>query len=150
MKKLLAILVLFVGCLTLLQAQTPKEKGQVIQMDKQMFLDKVFDYTTGATEWSYKGDKPAVIDFYATWCGACGAIDDALDRVALTMGDAVTLVRIDTTTRSSFDLVRRYNVVALPTLMLFSRGRVLWRECGLITFERLAGIVRRFHSAQLF
>lgn len=91
-----------------------------------------------------------LIDFYATWCGACGAIDDALDRVALTMGDAVTLVRIDTTTRSSFDLVRRYNVVALPTLMLFSRGRVLWRECGLITFERLAGIVRRFHSAQLF
>ena len=91
-----------------------------------------------------------LIDFYATWCGACGAIDDALDRVALTMSDAVTLVRIDTTTRSSFDLVRRYNVVALPTLMLFSRGRVLWRECGLITFERLAGIVRRFHSAQLF
>ena len=91
-----------------------------------------------------------LIDFYATWCGAGGAIDDALDRVALTMGDAVTLVRIDTTTRSSFDLVRRYNVVALPTLMLFSRGRVLWRECGLITFERLAGIVRRFHSAQLF
>lgn len=91
-----------------------------------------------------------LIDFYATWCGACVAIDDALDRVALTMGDAVTLVRIDTTTRSSFDLVRRYNVVALPTLMLFSRGRVLWRECGLITYERLAGIVRRFHSAQLF
>ena len=91
-----------------------------------------------------------LIDFYATWCGACGAIDDVLDRVVLSMGDVVTLVRIDTTTRSSFDLVRRYNVVALPTLMLFSRGRVLWRECGLITFERLSGILRRFHSAQLF
>jgi hypothetical protein len=66
------------------------------------------------------------------------------------MGDVITLVRIDTTSRTSYDLVRRYNVVALPTLMLFSRGRVLWRECGLITYERLAGIVRRFHSAQLF
>lgn len=91
-----------------------------------------------------------LIDFYATWCGACGAIDDALDRTVLSMGDVVTLVRIDTTSPSSFELVRKYNIVALPTLMLFSRGRVLWRECGLITFERLFGILRRFHSAQLF
>ena len=91
-----------------------------------------------------------LIDFYAAWCGACGAIDDALDRMVLSMGDVVTLVRIDTTTPSSFDLVRRYNVVALPTLMLFSRGRVLWRECGLITFERLSGIIRRFHSSMFY
>jgi thioredoxin 1 len=91
-----------------------------------------------------------LIDFYATWCGACGAIDDALDRVVLSMGDIVTLVRIDTTSRTSFDLVRRYNVVALPTLMLFSRGKVLWRECGLITYERLAGVVRRYRTSQLF
>ena len=95
-------------------------------------------------------DGLVLIDFYATWCGACGAIDDALDRTVLSMGDVVALVRIDTTSPSSFDLVRKYNIVALPTLMLFSRGRVLWRECGLITFERLSGILRRFHSAQLF
>lgn len=87
-----------------------------------------------------------LIDFYATWCGACGAIDDALDRVVLSLGDIVTLVRIDTTTRSSFELVRRYNIVALPTLMLFSRGRVLWRECGLISFERLSNVISRYHS----
>ena len=33
-------------------------------MDKQMFLDNIFDYTSGSTDWKYKGEKPAVIDFY--------------------------------------------------------------------------------------
>ena len=40
-------------------------------------------------------DNLVLIDFYATWCGACGAIDDALNRLVLSMGDAVTLVRIE-------------------------------------------------------
>lgn len=87
-----------------------------------------------------------LIDFYAAWCGACGAIDDALNRVVHTMGDIVTLVRIDTTSPSSFDLVRRYNIVALPTLLLFHRGEVMWRECGVIGYERLAHVLRRYHS----
>ncbi|MBO7198585.1 MAG: thioredoxin family protein [Alistipes sp.] len=85
-----------------------------------------------------------LIDFYATWCGACGAIDSALDRLALSMGDVVTIVRVDTTSRSSVDLVRRYNIVALPTLMLFFRGEVLWRECGVISYDRLQHVIRRY------
>lgn len=95
-------------------------------------------------------DHLILVDFYATWCGACGAIDSALNRVVLAMGDMVTLVRIDTTSRSSFDLVRKYNIVALPTLMLFRRGEVLWRECGVITYERLAHVIHRHHAAVLY
>ena len=96
MKKLLAVLILSIGCLSLLQAQTPKEKDQVIQMNKQMFLDKVFDYTTGATEWSYKGNKPAVIDFYATWCGPCRMVAPILKDLAKEYGDSIVIYKVDT------------------------------------------------------
>ena len=67
MKKILVSLIVFFSFVSTLSAQTQKEESTVIQMNKQMFLDKVFDYTTGATEWKYQGNKPAVIDFYATW-----------------------------------------------------------------------------------
>ena len=56
-------------------------------MNKQMFLDKVFDYTTGATEWKYQGDKPCVIDFYATWCGPCRMVAPILKDLAKEYGD---------------------------------------------------------------
>ena len=91
-------------------------------------------------------DHLALIDFYATWCGACGAIDSALDRLILAMGDVVTVARVDTASRSSIDLVRRYNIVALPTLILFLRGEVLWRECGVISYERLQYVIRRYQG----
>ena len=42
--------------------------GEVIPMNKQLFIEKVFDYTEQTDEWKYKGDKPAIIDLYANWC----------------------------------------------------------------------------------
>lgn len=87
-----------------------------------------------------------LIDFYASWCGACRAIDPILDRIALSMSDIATIVRIDTTSASSAELVRRYNIVAVPTLMLFFRGEVVWRESGVIGYDRLSATLRRFQT----
>lgn len=87
-----------------------------------------------------------LVDFYATWCGACKAMDPTLDRVALALSDIVTILRIDISSSTSRDLVRRYNIVAVPTMMLFFRGEVLWRDSGIISFDRLCQIIRR-HQA---
>ena len=70
MKKTITCILLTAGLTGYLSAQTPvqdksdKNSGKVIRMDKQMFLDNIFDYTSGSTNWKYKGEKPAVIDFY--------------------------------------------------------------------------------------
>ncbi|MBQ8493435.1 MAG: thioredoxin family protein [Alistipes sp.] len=88
-------------------------------------------------------ERLTLIDFYATWCGACRAMDPTLDRIALAMSDVVTLVRVDTSAISSIPLVRRYNIVAVPTLILFRRGEVLWRESGILSFSHLLEVIHR-------
>lgn len=88
-------------------------------------------------------ERLTLIDFYATWCGACRAMDPTLDRIALAMSDVVTLVRVDTSAISSIPLVRRYNIVAVPTLILFRRGEVLWRESGILSFSHLLEAIHR-------
>ena len=61
MKKTITCILLTAGLTGYLSAQTPvqdksdKNSGKVIRMDKQMFLDNIFDYTSGSTNWKYKG-----------------------------------------------------------------------------------------------
>ena len=91
-------------------------------------------------------DHFMLVDFYASWCGACRAIDPVLDRVALSMSDIVTILRIDTTSAQSVELVRRYNIVSVPTLILFFRGEAIWRESGVIGYDRLSTTLRRYQT----
>ena len=119
MKRLFTILILSVCCLSLLQAQTPKEKDLVIQMDKQMFLNKVFDYTTGATEWKYQGDKPCVIDFYATWCGPCRMVAPILKDLAKEYGDSIVIYKVDTDKEKELSMAM--GIQSLPTIVFIPK-----------------------------
>ena len=141
MKRLFTILILSVCCLSLLQAQTPKEKDQVIQMDKQMFLNKVFDYTTGATEWSYKGEKPAVIDFYATWCGPCRALAPHIERLANEMDGRIKVLKVDVDKNES--LAAAAAIRTIPTLFFIDLKGNIERHIGSLSYGELQKRVER-------
>ena len=119
MKRILASIIVLFALVSASCAQTQKEESSVIQMNKQMFLDKVFDYTTGATEWKYQGDKPCVIDFYATWCGPCRMVAPILKDLAKEYGDSIVIYKVDTDKEKELSMAM--GIQSLPTIVFIPK-----------------------------
>lgn len=125
MKKAITYLLLAAGLTGHLSAQIPvqsqsdKNSGKVIRMDKQMFLDNIFDYTSGSTNWKYKGEKPAVIDFYATWCGPCRIVAPLLKSLAKKYKDQIIVYKVDTDKQK--ELSADMGIQSLPTIIFIPK-----------------------------
>lgn len=143
MKKATVCLLLTAGLTVHLSAQTPAQdkaapnEGKVIRMDKQMFLDNVFDYTTGSTDWKYKGEKPAVIDFYATWCGPCRIVAPLLKSLAKEYKDQIIVYKVDTDKQK--ELSAAMGIQSLPTVIFIpqtGQPQIIVGAANKATFRR--------------
>jgi thioredoxin len=125
MRKITCILavigVMFASC----NAQTTDKQGnktvkaekvmQTIHLTKADFLAKVANYETNPEEWEYLGDKPALIDFYADWCGPCKAIAPVLEELAAEYDGQIYIYKIDT--EAEQELAAVFGIRSIPSLL---------------------------------
>jgi thioredoxin 1 len=97
-----------------------------------------------------KQQNLSLVDFYAHWCGACGAMEPTLQRLLLAFGNNINIVRIDTDTAEHRKIVRRYNIVSVPTFILFGHGEALWRDSGIVGYDILAAAIRRYTRQTIY
>ena len=88
---------------------------KTIELTKADFLAKVMDYEKNPDEWNYLGDKPAIIDFYASWCGPCKMVAPILDELAAEYGDKIDIYKIDT--EQEQELAAAFGIRSIPTLL---------------------------------
>lgn len=95
-------------------------------------------------------NRLVLVDFYATWCGPCKAMHPILDAIEQQFGSSVDVLRVDVDQYESVGLVQHFRVMSVPTLMFFRRGRMLWRNSGMVTLETLVDIIRRYDRVEVY
>lgn len=87
------------------------------------------------------GDKPVLIDFFATWCGPCQMLSPIVKEVKDTLGDRVAVIKIDVDKNQALMAQPQFQVRGVPTLMLFHKGKMLWRQSGVLPKEQIVSSV---------
>lgn len=112
MKKIFIILAVAVLSMGISYANNNGEK--TVHLTKAEFLKKVVDYENNANEWKYLGDKPAIIDFYADWCGPCKRLSPILEEIAAEYEGEVIIYKVNVDNER--DIATAFGIRSLPTL----------------------------------
>ena len=87
---------------------------KTVQLTTEAFKQDIFDYTQ-EKEWKYKGTKPAIIDFYADWCGPCKMVAPVLEELAGEYKDNLTIYKVDTEVEQ--ELAAVFGIQSIPTFL---------------------------------
>lgn len=95
--------------------QQKKGKKMVTELTAETFKARIMDYSNHPDKWSYKGTRPAVIDFYATWCGPCKATAPVVEKLADEYDGKIDFYKVDVDQQE--ELAALFGVQSIPTLL---------------------------------
>lgn len=87
------------------------------------------------------GDKPVLVDFFATWCGPCKMMAPILDDVKTALGENITIIKVDVDKNQALMATPQFQVRGVPTLMLFKQGKMLWKQSGVVSKDELLKVI---------
>jgi thioredoxin 1 len=90
------------------------------------------------------GETPVLVDFTATWCGPCKMMKPVLEELHQRKGEQVRIIKIDID--QSPAAANAFQVQSVPTLILFQKGKQLWRQSGIMQVNSLEKVIDQLTS----
>jgi len=85
-------------------------------------------------------EKPVLVDFHAEWCGPCKMMAPELQRFAQNNKESVRVLKVDID--KNRPTASHYNIQGVPTLILFKKGKILWRQSGAMNAQQITEAVK--------
>eukprot|EP00747_Dinoflagellata_sp_TGD_P017667 gnl/TRDRNA2_/TRDRNA2_125970_c1_seq1.p1 gnl/TRDRNA2_/TRDRNA2_125970_c1~~gnl/TRDRNA2_/TRDRNA2_125970_c1_seq1.p1 ORF type:complete len:100 (-),score=0.95 gnl/TRDRNA2_/TRDRNA2_125970_c1_seq1:281-580(-) len=86
-------------------------------------------------------DKPVLVDFYADWCGPCKMQAPILKEVSASVHGKARIIKIDVDKNQG--IARQYQVQSIPTIILFKKGKPVWRQAGVANKRQLINLIEQ-------
>jgi thioredoxin 1 len=91
------------------------ESNSSEKLTKALFVQKVWDFTKSPNDWKYLGNKPAIVDFYADWCGPCKIASPILDEVGDEYAGKIQIYKINTDQER--ELAQVFGITGIPAFL---------------------------------
>ncbi len=115
MKKTILIAMMILATAFTVNAQDKKDDSKVKHLTYNEFLHKVWDFEDDPTTFKYRGKLPAVVDFYADWCGPCRRVAPIMEKMAEEFEGRLVVYKVNTDQER--DLATAFNVKSIPMVL---------------------------------
>jgi thioredoxin 1 len=119
---------------------TQHGEAMVEDLTKSTFLTKVFDYEKNK-EWKFEGELPALIDFWAPWCGPCRMVGPVIEELSKEFDGKVQFYKINT--EDEQELAGAFGIQSIPSLLFIPKDRQPMMAVGALPKENLKEIIEK-------
>jgi len=125
-----------------LDATDAKSEGTVVYLNEESFRNLVWNYNTNPQDWVYEGELPAVIDFYADWCGPCKRVAPIMDKLAKDYNGKVIIYKVDTDANRELSSV--FGIRSIPSVLFIPKNGKPAMQPGAMQEEQYKQIIEEF------
>lgn len=91
-----------------------------------------------------QGEIPVLIDYFATWCGPCKMMSPVLEEIKKLFAERIKIIKIDIDNPTNRPIVMKHGIRSVPTLILYKKGEIVWRQSGAMSSMQLREILEKY------